>query len=236
MTQAHWILFIFLTVDAIALMVLLIYKFRRELRRSRIRHFGDRAEEQVSSYIREMFPDAVLFNDLFLKTPFGITQIDHVLLCKWGIYVIETKSHNGRINVNRKEWVQIYGEKVIRFHSPLLQNETHCKALEALLNQNRAFRGQKVHGVVVFTSKKVHFSKRISQVIRLEELGGYVKNGRVLPNHRSPITARPGGVYLSRQKILSLEKWIRKNSVRSRRKKSQHESRVRKMDRNRYLV
>ena len=169
----------FLIVDAIALLIFLLFQLKKEVKRNKIRHFGDRAEEEVAAYIKENFPSAVLMNNIFLKTARGITQLDHILLCKWGVFVIETKSHNGKINLHSKEWVQIYKDKIVRFHSPLLQNETHCKALETLLRKSSAFRRIPVRGVVVFTSKKVHFSKRHSQVIRLEELSRYIKTGSV---------------------------------------------------------
>jgi hypothetical protein len=105
-----------------------------------------------------------------------------------------------------------------------------------LLSAHGAFRRLPVKGVVVFTSGKVRFSRREQGVIRLEELDRYVKNKGSLPPKKAVLTADPHGFYLSRQKILSLEKWILSHSVKSRRRKQNHASHVRKMDRNRGLL
>ena len=225
------IIIVFLVVDTLALLSLLIYKILKEYRRHKIRHFGDWAEEVVAETIREEFPGSILLNNIFLKTPHGSTQLDHILLCKWGIFVIETKSHNGKINIGKKEWVQIYGDKVVHFHSPLLQNQIHVKALEQTLKKHRALAKMKVSGIVVFTSKKVSFSKRPEGVLRLHELSPYIKSGGQSTNRRELLTARPGRRYLTRQKMEAVEKAIRKNSVKSSRKQNLHEKKVRNLDR-----
>lgn len=228
------VLLIFLSVDAIALFALLLAKIRKELKRRKIRHFGDQAEKIVSETIAREFPGAVLMNNVFLKSGNGVTQIDHILLCKWGIFVIETKSHNGLINTEKKEWVQIYGDKVVRFHSPLLQNEIHRKALAKLLSKSKSTARFEPKGIVVFTSKKVRFTKRQDGVVRLDDLSLYIKSGCKTVRRRGPLTAPSGIRYLTRQKIAQIEKAIRKGSVRSRKEKSTHEKNVRLMDRNQW--
>jgi len=227
--NALLILLIFLSVDAIALLVLLIFHIKKELRHQKIRHYGDRAEEIVKEYVQREFPGAVLINNLFLKTEHATTQLDHVLLCKWGVFVLETKSHNGKINTEGREWVQIHGEKVVRFHSPLIQNETHRKALVRVLQKSRRFRTLPVTGLVIFTSRRVSFSKKQEGVLRLSELAPYVKSGgQYQIKKRGPITAKPGGTYLSKEKIEALEKLIRRSRVRSRSRKRDHEKKVRR--------
>lgn len=227
----HQILLIFLSVDALALLILLLFRIRKEIRRNRIRHFGDRAEEAVAEYIEKEFPGACLMNNVFLKTERATTQIDHILLCKWGVFVIETKSHNGKINIEDRRWVQIYKDKVVRFHSPIKQNESHVRALVRVLSRSRSLGKIPVKGIVVFTSKKVHFSKRCPGVIRLEELSHFIKSGGEIRKTRGALTAKPGTFYLNRAKIQALEKWIRKMSVRSRKRKREHERAVRSLDR-----
>ncbi len=237
MTDASLILFIFLSVDALVLLLLLILHIRRTLRQNRIRHYGDRAEEEVKQYLQTQFPNATLLHNVFLKTEHGVTQIDHILLCKWGVFVIETKSHNGRIDTEKREWVQIYKDKVIRFHSPVLQNETHRMALVRILKKNPAFRSLRVTGLVVFTSQKVSFSRRPEGVLRLSELAQVIKSGSKTGFSRhSAFTAKPGSHYLSSAKQKSLEKWIRKHCTRSRKLTKDHLRSVRTLDRNGYSI
>ena len=48
------------------------------------------------------------FNDVILKTPDGTTQIDHILISPYGIFVIETKDYSGWIfgSERQKKWTQ----------------------------------------------------------------------------------------------------------------------------------
>ena len=227
-------LLIFLGVDAIALISLLIYRIRREMKREKILHFGDRAEEKVSEYLEKEFPGAAVLNNVYLKSGRNsVTQLDHILLCKWGIFVIETKSHNGRIETRGKEWIQFYRDKVVRFHSPLLQNKIHCKALEYVIRGYDKKGRIPVKGIVVFTSDKVYLTQRTEGVLKLSQIGPYIKSGGKQIRHRKAITAQVGGKYLSLNKIKTLEKWIRKNSVKSFRRKQDHKKMVRTLDHNR---
>jgi len=71
------------------------------------------------------------FHNVIFPTPRGTTQVDHVLLSVYGIFVVETKSHNGWIFGSEKSshWTQsLYGEK-FRFQNPLHQNYSHTKAV-----------------------------------------------------------------------------------------------------------
>lgn len=225
------VLFVFLAVDSVALLAFIVYKIIGEIRRNKVRHFGDRAEEIVAETCRREFPGAVLLNDVFLKNGNSVTQIDHILISKWGVAIIETKSHNGRIIPGEREWVQMYQDKVVRFHSPIRQNESHVRALQKLLKSQRVAQDVKVLGVVVFTSRKVHFEKRQKGVIRLSALSPYVKTGGTRTDARGGLTAPVGMRYLNRKKIVQIEKIIRKHSVKGFGKRRYHEKLVRRMDR-----
>ena len=75
------------------------------------------------------------------------TQIDHIIISKFGIFVIETKNMKGWIfgSKEQKKWTQnIYGKKHT-FQNPLHQNYRHTKAIEEVLNFN-----ENVHSVVTF--------------------------------------------------------------------------------------
>lgn len=77
-----------------------------------------------------------VINDLLLRTSSGgTTQIDHVVISEYGIFVIETKFYDGRIygGENSDLWTQnIYGN-IYQFRNPILQNAGHIKALRHLL-------------------------------------------------------------------------------------------------------
>lgn len=63
------------------------------------------------------------------------TQIDHIVVSPYGIFVIETKNMSGWIfgGEHQKEWTQQIFKNKFRFQNPLHQNYRHLKALEETL-------------------------------------------------------------------------------------------------------
>lgn len=63
------------------------------------------------------------------------TQIDHILVSKYGLFVIETKNMKGWIfgDEHQKEWTQQIFKDKYHFQNPLRQNYRHLKALEEIL-------------------------------------------------------------------------------------------------------
>lgn len=78
------------------------------------------------------------FHDLYLPRPDGqgSTQIDHVVVSAYGIFVIETKNYKGWIfgSEKQQQWTQQLYRNKNRFQNPLHQNHLHVRALMALLN------------------------------------------------------------------------------------------------------
>lgn len=79
-------------------------------------------------------------HNVTLNTPDGTTQIDHVFLSPYGLFVLETKNMSGWIFGSEKQtqWTQKLYKHTFKFQNPLRQNYKHLKALEAFLNTNRA--------------------------------------------------------------------------------------------------
>ncbi len=74
-------------------------------------------------------------DDLIIPSSNGTTQIDHVVISKYGIFVIETKNIRGWIfgNTDSDRWTQsIYGVKH-QFQNPLNQNYRHTRCLADFL-------------------------------------------------------------------------------------------------------
>ena len=63
------------------------------------------------------------------------TQIDHIIVSRYGIFVIETKNMKGWIfgNEHQKMWTQQIFKEKHTFLNPLHQNYRHTKALEEIL-------------------------------------------------------------------------------------------------------
>lgn len=77
------------------------------------------------------------FHDLYLPRTDGQggTQIDHVVVSPFGIYVIETKNYRGWIfgTEKQKQWTQQIYRRKHHFQNPLHQNHLHVLSLMAFL-------------------------------------------------------------------------------------------------------
>lgn len=76
-----------------------------------------------------------LIKNVTLPTEDGTTQIDHIIVSKFGVFVVETKNMKGLIfgSPNQKIWTQKIYTHSSKFQNPLHQNYKHTKTLESLL-------------------------------------------------------------------------------------------------------
>lgn len=98
---------------------------------------GKAGENEVASILNRLPKDEYLvLNDVIIPTTKGSSQIDHLVISVYGIFVIETKNYKGWIFGNEcsEYWTQnIYGRKY-RLYNPVLQNAGHVRALRHILN------------------------------------------------------------------------------------------------------
>lgn len=108
-------------------------------------------------------------HNVTLKTPDGTTQIDHIFVSQFGLFVVETKNYSGWIfgDEHQPTWTQKIFKKTNKFQNPLRQNYKHVKALEALLN----LPPEKIHSVVVFVGGSEFKTKMPANVTYA---GGYI--------------------------------------------------------------
>ena len=107
-------------------------------------------EKLVETKAKRRLPTEIYrpFQNVTIPDGTGTTQIDHIYVSPFGIFVVETKNYKGWIfgRESDSQWTQsIYGKKS-RFQNPLRQNYKHTKTLETLLE----LYGSAFHSVVVF--------------------------------------------------------------------------------------
>lgn len=87
-------------------------------------------------------------HDVTLPSPDGTTQIDHVFLSPFGIFVLETKNMRGWIfgSEQQAQWTQQIYKQRFKFQNPLRQNYKHLKALESALG----VAPEHLHSVIAF--------------------------------------------------------------------------------------
>jgi hypothetical protein len=75
------------------------------------------------------------FHNVTVEADDGTSQIDHVILSRFGVFVVETKNYTGWIFGEDKqaEWTCILGPHKYTFQNPLRQNYRHIKVLSELL-------------------------------------------------------------------------------------------------------
>ncbi len=78
----------------------------------------------------------------------GTTQIDHIIVSVYGIFVIETKNYKGWIfgNEKQKQWTQVIMGRKYKFQNPLRQNYLHIKTLADLLDLEMRY----FHSMIAF--------------------------------------------------------------------------------------
>ncbi len=109
-------------------------------------------------------------HNVTLPTPDGTTQIDHIFVSRYGIFVVETKNLAGWIfgDENQATWTQKFYRNTYKFQNPLRQNFKHVKALEGALNLSP----ESFHSVVVFTGSSTFKTPMPRNVTYA---GGYVR-------------------------------------------------------------
>lgn len=93
-----------------------------------------------------------VLNNVTIPTPKGSSQIDHLVISVYGIFVIETKKYNGWIygGEQAEYWTQnIYGNKY-QLYNPILQNAGHVRALRRILKK---FEPLPIMPIVAFSGK-----------------------------------------------------------------------------------
>lgn len=114
---------------------------------------GQRGEWRVRRMLHRGLkaPRYVTLHNVTLDAPGGSTQIDHVVVSRFGLFVIETKNLQGRITGSERqpEWTQTLGQRTFTFQNPLRQNYRHTQVLASALQLAPA----QVHSVIAFVGR-----------------------------------------------------------------------------------
>ncbi|MGC9451387.1 MAG: NERD domain-containing protein [Oceanipulchritudo sp.] len=117
------------------------------------------------------------FHNVIVPARNGTTQIDHVIVSPFGIFVVETKNYQGWIfgSADQAQWTQsIYGKKH-RFQNPLRQNYRHIKCLSDYLDLPE----DRFHSVVFFIGD-CKLKTELPANVMTSGLSGYIKRHTAL--------------------------------------------------------
>ena len=115
-----------------------------------------------------------VLRNITLPTADGTTQIDHIIVSEYGVFVIETKNMKGWIfgGARQKTWSQKIFKHTRKFQNPLHQNYKHVETLKALLELN----DQQVFSVVVFVGDSNFKTEMPENVVNGPGLIKYTKS------------------------------------------------------------
>ena len=114
------------------------------------------------------------FCDVTLPTEDGTTQIDHIYVPPFGIFVVETKNYGGWIfgSKNQAQWTQSIYKKKSKFQNPLRQNYKHIKSLESVLG----LPFSTFKSVVVFTGNCTFKTEIPDEICTCSDLIEYMRS------------------------------------------------------------
>ncbi len=150
-------------------------------------------------------------HDVTLPTSRGSSQIDHLFVSVYGLFVVETKNMSGRIFGREHEprWTQKLGRSHV-FPNPIQQNHGHCKAVIELLG----LPPERIHSVVCFVGDARFGTAMPPEVTRRGGCIRYIKSLRTpvfTPTEVARILADierlrlPPGTQTRRQHIASVK-------------------------------
>ncbi|WP_052573019.1 nuclease-related domain-containing protein [Haloferula sp. BvORR071] len=139
---------------------------------------GAAGERMAAKRLLDLNPEIFrTFHDLYLPRPEGdgtITQIDHLVISRFGIFVIETKNYDGWIfgGARQKLWTQSIFGRNTQFQNPLHQNYLHVQATKAFLS----LAERQFHSLVFFVDGD--FRSEMPENVICSDLCGWIAGHR----------------------------------------------------------
>ncbi len=143
---------------------------------SMVRRLGKQGEAKVKKLLKNTKSSKKkILNDVILEFEYGnTTQIDHILINEYGVFVIETKNYKGVVygTEGKNYWKQYLKNKSFTFYNPIKQNEGHIRHLREMFGKKYPY-----YSVIVFVGNAV---KKIESdvVFSLNELEYYLDSFR----------------------------------------------------------
>lgn len=167
-------------------------------------------EEEVNKVLSKL-SGYKLLSDIMIRKEDGTSQIDHILIGKKGIFVIETKDYSGTIRGEEysKYWTQTINKRKNHFYNPIRQNYGHVKSVENLIKEKDIYIS-----LIVFTNRsKLKGLKTDTPVIQVKKLKKFIRK------YKSDIK-------LSNDQIEDIYKCLKKGNVQSSRARRKHVKRI----------
>ena len=131
--------------------------------------------EKKTTFIMWTTLDAGVYrrnHNVIIPSKNGTTQIDHILVSPYGVFIVETTNIKGWIfgSENQSTWTQVLYSKKYSFQNPIRQTFRQKKILADYLGLDKSF----IHTVIYFVGEGKFKTHLPSNVIR-SGLGPHIK-------------------------------------------------------------
>lgn len=150
----------------LVLLIAFLYspRFRGDIAETRVRRLLN-AGLETSRY--------TIINDLVVPSGGGTIHIDHIVVSKFGVFVIESEYVRGRIAGGefQDRWQQFHLRRTTRIENPMHRNFLQVQALEAILG----LPSSRFHPIVVLAGQKGFKTPMPSNILSPERLIPYMR-------------------------------------------------------------
>ena len=165
----------------IAFMLWLIFVIYSRITARKIMREGRNKKSFAFSYMSTRFSRLntlrnvkLLINDNNVQGGRYIADLGLVFVNKGGIMIIDTVPGSGFIDITEGGlWNRIINDKYYTFEDPFIRSKRNVRALKSFLRAE-GVENIPVHDIVLFSGKRVKFSKNIIGLVTAEELAPFV--------------------------------------------------------------
>lgn len=164
-------------------MVLAIFAFRLLFKGfwglNRSEMLGRMAERKLAKLLaRHLSTEYSHYHNIVLKTAQGdLTEIDHLVVSPFGIFVIEVKNYQGWIfgTEHQEKWIVQHYRRKHQFQNPLRQNFKHTEAVAYVLDLDNKTEPDKIYSVIAFNERAKFKTKMPDNVLHIEDVHRHIR-------------------------------------------------------------
>jgi hypothetical protein len=157
---------------------------------SRNEMLGLEAERRLAKLLAKQLPEGYShYRNLVLTSTKGdLTEIDHLVLSPFGIFVIEVKNYQGWIfgNQHQEQWHSQHYRRKNEFQNPIRQNYKHTEAVASLLDIYSKAEPAQIYSVIAFSQRAQFKTPMPDNVLHLEDVHRHIRKisalGRKISN------------------------------------------------------
>ncbi|MCT2408990.1 NERD domain-containing protein [Chryseobacterium antibioticum] len=160
--------FLIISLLALAILFLLIKYYTPKIK-------GFIGENKASKALKRLNKEKyTVLNNIEFNIKGSTSQIDHIIVSNYGIFVIETKNYKGWILGYEKDksWIQAIYKYRRKFYNPILQNQGHIYALKHVLKNYQYLR---YYSIITFTKRATLKTKTYTDVVYINKLVKTIK-------------------------------------------------------------